>query len=144
MTDKLNFLYYDKSTGIVDKIDKTKFLGLHSPNTPRIDLYLFAMALGKGCGSQLSKKDSFIRGEYVPRKLEAIPLISSLVIGSDDFDKDLDKMITTNKMYEIADECANTGFRMIESMLEEESAERIELKLTADLDSLYKRNIKAK
>lgn len=143
MAEKLNFLYYDKSAGIVEKIDSTKFLGLNSPDTARIDLYLFAMALGKGMGSKLSKKDSFVRGEYLERKHEATPLIASLSIGTITNYNELDEIVKTNQIYDEADECANTGFRIIESMIEDQSAENIELRLTADLDKIYKLNIES-
>jgi len=137
MYDFYNFLFYEKSAGIVEKIDEAKFIGLNLPETSRLDLYLFAMSLGKGCGTPLSKKDSFIRSEYLKSKLEALPLITSLSLG-ECTDDNLDPFLDKSRMYNNADECANTGFRIIQDWIENKSSENLELRLTADLDEIYK------
>lgn len=137
MFDFYNFLFYDKSTGIVEKIDEEKFLGLNLPDTSRLDLYLFAMSLGKGIGTQLTKKDSFVRSEYLKTRLEALPLIASLSLGECTGDN-LDAYLDKNLMYNSADECANTGFKIIKNWIENKSTESLELRLTADLDEIYR------
>lgn len=138
MYDYYNFLFYDKSAGIVEIIDETKYLGLNLPDTSRLDLYLYAMALGKGYGSKLSKKDSFVRSEYLKTKLEALPLIVSLTLGVCE-DENLDDCLDKNNIYNNADECANSGFKIIKDMIENTSGENIELRLTAELDEIYKK-----
>jgi len=140
MAEKLVFLYFDKNSKIIDKIDETNFLSLGKSDLGRIELYLYAMSLGKHAGTRLSKKDSFVRGEYVERKLEAIPLITALYLGSKD-KISLEKITQDTEMYDYADECANTGFSVIENMLNAMSLENLELNLISQLDDIYEQNV---
>jgi hypothetical protein len=142
MAEKLSFLFYDKNSKVVDKIDERNFLNLGKESgLSRIDLYLYAMAQGKHAGSKLSKKDSLVRGEYVERKIEAIPLITALYIGSKN-EFELSKLAKNNKMFEYADECANTGFSAIEQMMESMSPENLELNIIKQLDEIYEDNVR--
>ena len=58
---------------IIDKIDKSQLLSLDIKNCSRLDLFLFAMALGidSGAETDLSQIDSLVRGEYIKTKYEA-------------------------------------------------------------------------
>ena len=138
---KLKFLYHDPKIGFKEKADKEDFLSLKYPHTPRIELFLLAMALGKGVESELEQKESLVRGEYIKNHSDALALIVALSLGQKD-DKTMEnEALDSNYMFNTAEKTANTGFRILNSWIDELPQENLELKLIQKLDKVYKQNV---
>lgn len=59
----IDFLNISKELkdSVVQSIDDEHYMELQSSSTPRLDLYLYALALGKNNPTDIQKKDSFVR-----------------------------------------------------------------------------------
>ena len=121
---------------IIDKIDKSKLLSLDIKNCSRLDLFLFAMALGidSGIETDLSKIDSLVRGEYIKTKYEAY--LYAAFIGDIDNTDDLELLNDVGNIYSKAQKYANTGFMLIDSYFEK-AEEVVKLELLQGLDQAY-------
>lgn len=123
----------------IEKIESTKLLNLDNKNCSRMELFLFALALGveSGIETELSKTDTLVRAEYLNTKNEAYlysVFISELPDGGD-----LDKINDVGKVYGKAQRYANTGFKILEGMMEK-AENVIQLELLQELDELYEKN----
>ena len=80
---------------VIEKIDSSKLLNLDNKNCTRMDLFLFALALGVECGVQteLTKTDTLVRAEYINTKNEAF-LYSVFIseLASDAHMEDIENM----------------------------------------------------
>lgn len=121
---------------IIDKIDKSKLLSLDIKNCSRLDLFLFAMALGidSDVETDLSQIDSLVRGEYIKTKYEAY--LYAAFIGDIDNTDDLELLNDVGNIYSKAQKYANTGFMLIDSYFEK-AEEVVKLELLQGLDQAY-------
>lgn len=137
-------IYYGaEQKKIVSKIDTTHYLDLHlgggkNESTPRIDLFLFAMALGMDTvPSDVKQPDTFIRDEYVKTKHDAL-LYAAYIHSLSDKD-DLDCIANKDQVYKFAQNYANTGFDLLGDMVENKTEAVAELELVRELDEDYKK-----
>lgn len=135
-------IYYGaEQKKIVGKIDQTHFLDLQlgggkSVSTPRIDLFLFAMALGMDTvPTEVKQPDTFIRDEYVKNKHDAF-LYAAYIHYLENKD-DLDCVANKDQVYKLAQNYANTGFDLIGDMIENKTEAVAELELLKELDEQY-------
>lgn len=120
----------------IERIDSSQLLSLDIKNCSRIELFLFAMALGieSGIESDLSKTETLVRGEYINTKNEAY--LYSTYIGDMDNIDDLEDLNNVGNVYSKAQKYANTGFKLINSYFEK-SEEVVRLELLKELDEAY-------
>lgn len=121
----------------IERIDSSQLLSLDTKNCSRMELFLFAMALGIECGieSDLTKTETLVRGEYINTKNEAY--LYSTYIGDMDNTDDLDVLNNVGKVYSKAQKYANTGFKLINGYFEK-AEEVVRLELLKELDEAYK------
>lgn len=120
----------------IEKIDDSHLLSLDTKNCSRMDLFLFAMALGieSGIETDLSKPETLVRGEYINTKNEAY--IYSAFIGDMDDTDDLEQLNNVGNIYAKAQKYANTGFKLINNYFEK-AEEVVRLELLQELDEAY-------
>lgn len=123
----------------IEKIDSAKLLNLDNKNCSRMELFLFALALGveSGIETELSKTDTLVRAEYLNTKNEAYlysVFISELPDGGN-----LDNINDIGKVFGKAQRYANTGFKILEGMMEK-AENVVQLELLQELDELYEKN----
>lgn len=109
-------------------------------NCTRMELFLFAMSLGidSGIETNLMKTDTLVRGEYINTKHEAY-LYSTFIYEISD-EGELDNISDINQVYGKAQRYANTGFKLIDDMLEK-SESIVQLELLQELNDMYDKYI---
>lgn len=121
---------------IIPIIDSNKLLGLDKSTSERIDLFLFALALGleKGMKKGLEQKISLIRAESV--KPFPMSMIFSVLV--DDLIKrnEIGKIGDQDEAFVVAQEYANAGFEEIQNMLEKDE-DTLMWKMLNTLDDKY-------
>ena len=122
----------------IERIDSTKLLNLDNKNCSRMELFLFALALGVESGTEtdLTKTDTLVRGEYINTKNEAF--LYSTFIADLDADTDLERVNDINQVYNKVQRYANTGFQLIEGYFEK-SENVVQLQLLQELDEEYEK-----
>lgn len=137
-------IYYGaEQKKIVSKIDEMQYLDLHlgggkSVSTARIDLFLFAMALGMDTvPTEVKQPDTFIRDEYVKVKHDA--LFYAAYIHNLKDKNDLDSILNKDQVYKLAQNYANTGFDLIGDMMQTKTESVSELELIKELDGEFER-----
>jgi len=120
---------------IVEGLDKTKYLKLDK-STPRLKQFLFAMALGyeTKLPTELNKKDTFVRDEYIGLQEEA--LLFALYIDSIK-DGDLSTITDTNRVYDLCEKYANTGYKAIEDLMSKQTETLTLYSLIEEMDNSY-------
>lgn len=120
----------------IEKIDASHLLSLDTKNCSRMDLFLFAMALGieSGIETDLSKPETLVRGEYINTKNEAF--LYSAFIGDMDDTEDLEQLNNVGSIYSKAQKYANTGFKLFNNYFEK-AEEVVRLELLQELDGAY-------
>lgn len=137
-------IYYGaEQKKIVNKIDGTQFLDLQlgggkNVSTSRIDLFLFAMALGMDTvPTEVKQPDTFIRDEYVKMKHDAF-LYAAFIHNMED-KNDLDEVSNKDQVYKLAQSYANTGFDLLGDMMENKTEAVAELELIKEMDADYEK-----
>lgn len=122
---------------IVDKIDAEQFLGLQNTETSRTELFIFAMALGLeiDTATNLDNKESLTRASYLVKEES---LLYSAFINSLEDKSNLDECVDKKTVFELAERYANTGFGLIEAMMETKSEQINMLEMIEELDEKYK------
>lgn len=122
----------------IEKIDSVKLLGLDLKNCTRMDLFLFAFALGveSGIETELTKAETLVRGEYINTRNEAFLYASYYADLA--ADGEAEALAEIDKVYGKAQRYANTGFKLIDGMLEK-SEEVVRMELLEELDSMYQK-----
>ncbi len=135
-------IYYGaEQKKIVAKIDEKHFLDLQlgggkATSTPRIELFLFAMALGLDTvPTEVKQPDTFVRDEYVKNKHDAF--LYAVFIHDLDDKNDLDCVAQKEQVYKLAQNYANTGFDLIGDMMDNKIESVVELELIKELDEKY-------
>lgn len=120
----------------IERIDSTKLLNLDNKNCTRMELFLFALALGleSGIETELNKTETLVRGEYINTRNEAF--LYSVYLAELVSDKELETIEDIGKVYGKAQRYANTGFKLINDMFEK-SEEVVRLELLKELDDMY-------
>lgn len=123
---------------IKNKIDEKKFLGLDNNMTDRIQLFLFAMALGinTGCPTKLENQDSFVLDQSI--KMHHRALMYALYIGKIKDKNNLDECVNLESVYDLAQRYANTGFSVIEDYLKTKQDSVLQWELIKEMDEEYK------
>lgn len=121
---------------IIERIDKEKFLGLNNSETSRTDLFLFAMALGLETGIQmpLTNKESLTRSSYL---IKEQALLYSAFINKIEDKNDIEECTNKNKVFEMAEKYANTGFDLIKTMMDTKPEQTNMLEMIVELDEKY-------
>lgn len=121
---------------VIEKIDSSKLLNLDNKNCTRMDLFLFALALGVECGVQteLTKTDTLVRAEYINTKNEAF--LYSVFISEMAADAHMEEIENVGEVYGKAQRYANTGFKLIDDMFGK-SEDIVRLELLQELDAMY-------
>jgi len=103
----------------IPEIDKTGLLGLDKLSIDRIELFLFAMAIGvkEGHRTPLSASHGFILDSSVLSNDGAMSQIYSLQVEELRKINEEEKIGNKDEAYTIAQEYANTGFLVITSWL---------------------------
>lgn len=120
-------------------IDNSNFLNFRK--LERLDLFLFAAALGINSPTDLPKYEPLVRGELVRQRPESNAIMASIVIGNIKEMDLVDEKISRNYIWYYAERCANTGFHCIDDMLNKPE-ESVYIELISELDDLYEKNIK--
>ena len=118
MIDRLSI---DKSVNenLIPKIDQTKFLGLDNSNAGRIELFMFALALGvkKGYRTPLAAKHGFILESAIGS--DYLSMIDSLHVNEVRKTNEDELIGDKESAFSIAQEYANTGFQEISAWITE-------------------------
>ena len=120
----------------IDKIDSSKLLNLDNKSSSRMELFLFALALGveSGIETDLTRTDTLVRAEYINTKNDAF--LYATYIADLDKDTEIEEIENVSKVYGKAQRYANTGFKIMDGMFEK-SEEVVRLELLKDLDEMY-------
>lgn len=140
----IDFLNISKELkdSVVQSIDDEHYMELQSSSTPRLDLFLYALALGKNNPTDIQKKDTFVRNEYLAKNVEAIAMLVAIAYAHKKDFENLEDVLDEKKIGQLADSCANTGFKIIDGdMKENYNGDNGYLKMISDLDDLYEKNI---
>lgn len=120
-------LYIDKRINetLIPKIDETHFLGLNVPDSDRLELFLFAMALGvkQGVRTPLGTKHGFILEPSIKSVDGAMSYLFSLLVDELKKINEEDKIDDKDYAFKVAEEYANTGFRIIDELMNKEMDE---------------------
>lgn len=123
---------------IKNKIDEKRFLGLDNNMTDRIQLFLFAMALGinTGCPTKLDNVDSFVLDQSI--KMHHRALMYALYIGKIQEKDNLEESVNLESVYDLAQRYANTGFSVIEDYMNTKQDSVLQWELIKEMDEEYK------
>jgi hypothetical protein len=141
MADRLSI---DKriNDAVVPEIDKTKLLGLDKSNVDRIELFLFAMAIGvkQGLRTPLLASHGFILESSILSNDIAMSEIYSVMVNEMRKRNEEEKIGDKDEAFLVAQEYANTGFQVISewlSNLKKKDSEAIMWDLLEEMDTKY-------
>jgi len=129
--------------GIIKDIDESKYFQLDKSAIDRSDLFDFALALGlrEETPTPLKSSTTFIRVSYVEKKMfiyRGIYYDKYLK----DFPNDIDSITDDDKVLDLVEEYANTGFYKLAELKEEFPDDNLfMLKLLHEMDSIQKEYI---
>lgn len=126
---------------IVTTIDDENFMELKLGTATRLDIFIYAMALGKDSPLQLDNKKTFVRGEDLRRHNSAISLMTALKYSKKEEYESLEENLRDKDIASLAEEAANMGFKIIQNYMESRTGENAYLKYIEDLDDLYEKNV---
>lgn len=135
---------------VIPAIDETKILGLDKGASERIELFLFAMALGVRLGKRtpLKVQHGFIRETSIKGLMGAMSTIYSLLVNEVKNTSDEDKIDDKNLAFKVAEEYANTGFIEIEKWIPtiatKDDAINLMWKCIGEMDEKYENIIQIK
>jgi len=139
MTDRLSIdnRVNDK---VIPMIDEMKFLGLDKSNSERIELFIFAMALGvkEKKRTPLKSQHGFILEKSIRSMDGAMSNIVSLLVDEVRKSKEEDHIDDKDYAFRVAEEYANTGFSIIESWLtSKKDEETMQYSLIEEMDDKF-------
>ena len=130
------YISKDDSSVVVKEIEKTQFLDLHNSKTTRIELFLFAMALGSENPIDLDGKEGFVLESNINEIHKA--LIYSLFYYYNIKDgENFDQFLNKENVYEYVQKCAHSGFQQIEYLMKNKNLENVHLELIDQIDQLW-------
>ena len=120
MADRLH-IENKVNDNIIPRIETAKLLGLDKENSERIDLFLFAMALGikQGYRTPLTSKHGFILATSIQSNDLGMALIESLHVSEARAANEDEKIGNQDEAFAVAEEYANTGFHQISKWLDQ-------------------------
>ena len=141
MYNDTDFLRIDKKLRdtIIKNIDNSELLNFKKME--RLDLFIFAVALGIDHPTDPPSFEPLIRGELVRQRPESIAEMASIAIGNLTGRDSVDEQISKNYIWYLAEKCDNTGFHCIDDMLNKPD-ETVYSELLSDLDDLYEKYIR--
>lgn len=125
---------------VVPLLDEKKILNLDKHSADRTELFLFAMALGvaKGVRTPLKSTHGFILETSVKSYDGAMSQIYSVSINELIGNAEEDKIGDKDYAYKIAEEYANTGFKIIGKWLNgKDNSEDLMWTLIAEMDERF-------
>ena len=125
---------------VVPLLDEKKLLSLDKSSADRTELFLFAMALGvaKGIRTPLKSTHGFILETSVKSYDGAMSQIYSVFINELIGNAEEDKISDKDYAYKIAEEYANTGFKIIGKWLNnKEDPDDLMWSIIAEMDEKY-------
>lgn len=140
--------YSDYGRTVVAKIDQENFLNLgksmssfeNEDTSERYDLFAYAMALGLDDPVEPKQHTSFIRGEYISRRPDAIAQMAAVSVGAFGGQKD-DSFLKMVNAEAYAEKCAERGYHILDSMMAHIQESSYLDSLFGDLDELYEKYI---
>lgn len=133
-------IYVSKNADkLIDIIDSKKYLDLDKSTTTRMELFLFAMALGIETKTQTALSSLAQGGLALEQaiKNQDKSLIYAFYIYNLPEDETIDSAADKEKVYSMAQEFANTGFHIIEQYMQTKTAESTFWDLVKELDEQY-------
>jgi len=129
----------NNATDIVDQIDKNDILLLGKSSNNRLNLFLFAMARGLSTNlpTPLISSKGFILESNIDIPHKA--LLYACYIGSLKDISFIDDILDKDKVYNLAQEYANTGFEIIESDMKETKESNMAFYMINELDKLHEK-----
>ena len=124
------------------KIQEVKMLKFNTERNTQTMVYIFAMALGvkEGKRTPSTKKEGLILESSFRNQDLAMSFVYSLAIQELRKEGRENEINNTDVVYQIAEEYANTGFKMIEDMIpdfKEYDEEDFENELILMMDEIY-------
>lgn len=130
------------SDNVIPAIDHDNLLGLKTPPFDRCDMFMIAMAMGveKGYKTEMyDKGTALIRETSVSGKNNA--LMTALMIEEAQTSNEIDKLADKDSTYSLAQDYANTGFTVLNELVERlqqgETNEDLIWDMISNLDSKY-------
>lgn len=128
--------------GFIENIEKTKYFQLQKNAATRTDLYCFAIALAEmekmepTLIQNVGTASTFVRTEYMTN---VEPLLSSLYYDKvlKDHPEEIDEICNRDEVYNLAEQCANTGFGILKGWTEQLDEEALFYKLIGYMDKKY-------
>lgn len=119
MVDRLH-IENKVNSEIIPRIDKSLLLGLDTAHSDRIELFLFAVALGlkEGIRTPLTSKHGFILATSVSGNDFAMALMDSLLVSEARAANEDEKIGVRDEAFSVAEEYANTGFAILGKWLD--------------------------
>ena len=125
----------EKRTKILEKkIDAQNFLSM---NKERGLLIKYGIAMGLDNPKELKNKESLYRPEYVRNNPELLAIIACTAIEHMKSSDDLNDVLDSVKMFNLADECLNRGLDVIEYQIDNVPTNNYRLHLIEELEELY-------
>ncbi len=129
--------------GIIKEIDESKYFLLDKSSVDRSDLFDFALALGlnEGHPTPLKSSTSFVRVAYVEKKMY---IYRGIYYDKylKDFPNQIDTITDDDKVFDLVEEYANTGFNKLAELKNEFTEDSLfMLKLLHELDIIQKEYI---
>ena len=136
MIDRLSIEKSAKDN-IITSIDKRKFLGLDNNTVDRIELFMFAAAVGihKGIRTTLSTKLGFIQATAI--RPEQMSAIFSVMVDEMRKENTEDKISDRDLAFSIIQEYANTGLAEIAKWMDETKDDDKLWELIGEMDDMY-------
>lgn len=129
-----------KAKELVDRLDELDYFGLGKVTINRSELFLFAMALGAEVGMETQVVNpytgGFVLDKSIDSKTQAVMCAQYLASFSDP-EKELDNIMDKGRVYKMAEQYANTGFKIIEDYIENKKANDLVIDLFLELDDQY-------
>lgn len=129
---------------LIDIIDSKKYLDLDKSTTTRMELFLFAMALGIDTKTPTTLSSLSQGGLALEQaiKNQDKSLMHAYYISNLPTGESIDSAADKEKVYSTAQEYANTGFQVLEQYIQTKPAASTFWDLTKELDDQYERYVK--
>jgi hypothetical protein len=138
MPDRLN--YSTKAKQLLEKIDEANYMGLGLKSTSRSELFVFAMALGVESKTRTEVVNPYTGGLVLDKSIDSKTralMYSQFISLLKDPDNELDAITDKGHVYKMAEQYANTGFKILADYFDRKKPEDLVWDLFLELDSQY-------
>lgn len=124
---------------LIPKIDDNEFLGLDKNHSSRIELFMFALALGvkEGKRTPLKTQHGFILESSIKAYEGAMSCMVSLLLDELKETNEEDKIDNKDEVFICAEEYANTGFEIISKLVNNEDDDTILFDFIDEMNKKY-------